>query len=416
MSNTLAVAAVTSAIRHVLHEALSGAEPGPVGGADVTTYRPTQLADADTVDDGDSGLNVFLYRVTPNHAWNLADLPTRRGDGTLARRPVAALDLHYVVTAYGDDAALEPQRLLARGALALAATPVLTRDVVLAAIAKYGTGDTAFLADSDLADQAEVVKLSPDPLTTEEVSRLWGSFSTPYLLSVGYTATVVLLEAQITPRDALPVLRRELDVRPLRRPELQDAEVDGGGPSETGATLVLAGTDLLEAGAVVALGEHRIVPDAGSTTTRVRVTIPPSVPAGLHAVRVLHVDPPDPTSGEPERVRAQSNALPGLVRPRVGGTSVVAGSVRVAIVPDLREGQRATVTFGSLGGGPPGGPDVVGVTFPPLASADAPADRLEVPAADVGSGTWLVRVEVDGVVSRPTRSGEVYDGPAVTLP
>ena len=42
---------------------------------------------------------------TPNHAWNLTDLPTRRGDGSLTRRPVAAIDLHYLITAYGDDGA-----------------------------------------------------------------------------------------------------------------------------------------------------------------------------------------------------------------------------------------------------------------------------------------------------------------------
>jgi len=34
MSNTVAIAAVTSTMRHVLHESLGGAQPGPVGGAD----------------------------------------------------------------------------------------------------------------------------------------------------------------------------------------------------------------------------------------------------------------------------------------------------------------------------------------------------------------------------------------------
>src|SRR6478735_8051816 len=174
MSNTLAIAAVTSTMRHVLHEALGGAQPGPVGGADVTTSRPAQLSDADTVGNDASGLNVYLYQVTPNHAWNLSDLPTRHGDGSFARRPLAALDLHYLVTAYGDEEALEPQRLLARGALALATTPVFTRDTIAAAIAKYGVDATGFLADSDLGEQTELVKVSPTPLSLEEVSKLWG--------------------------------------------------------------------------------------------------------------------------------------------------------------------------------------------------------------------------------------------------
>ncbi len=416
VSNTLAIAAVTTTMRHVLHEALGGPEPGSVGGADVTTYRPAQLANADTVDDGDAGLNVYLYRVTPNHAWNLADLPTRRGDGSLSRRPVAALDLHYLVTAYGDDGALEPQRLLARGALALAATPVFTGPVIAAALTKYAVDDTAFLASSDLADQAEVVKVSPAPLTTEEISKLWGTFSTPYLLSLGYTATVVLMEAQATPRTALPVLSRGVDVGPTSRPEVSDLVVEGGGPSVTGATLVLTGSALLDAHSWVALGEHRIAPDAGSTTTRVLATIPPSVPAGLHGIRIVRVRPADPVTGEPERVLAQSSMLPWLVQPSVGAVSVVGPTVRIPITPAVQAGQRAAVTFGRLAGGLPGDPTLVGASFSPLASGEAPVTELEVPTAQIPAGTWLVRVEVDGVASQPAMTADTYDTPAVTLP
>lgn len=416
MSNTLAIAAVTTTMRHVLHEALGGPEPGAVGGADVTTLRPEQLADADSVDDGDAGLNVYLYRVTPNHAWNLTDLPTRGRDGSLSRRPVAAFDLHYLVTAYGDDSVLEPQRLLARGALALAATPVFTRSVVAAALAKYAVDDTTFLAGSDLADQAEVVKVSPAPLTTEEISKLWGIFATPYLLSLGYTATVVLMEAQLTPRTALPVLERGVDVRPLVRPELMDVAVDGGGPSVAGATLVLTGSALLAAHTRVALGAHRLAADPASTTTRVLVGIPDSVPAGLHGIRVVHLVPADPVAGTPERTVAASSVLPWVVLPSVGTVAVAGAVVRIPVTPAIHEGQRSAVTFGRLSGGLPDDPAVVGASFPPLAAADAPATHLEVPVAQIPAGTWLVRVEVDGVMSQPTMTADTYDGPAVTLP
>lgn len=416
MSNTLAIAAVTTTMRHVLHEALGGPEPGAVGGADVTTYRPAQLANADTVDDGDAGLNVYLYQATPNHAWNLADLPTRRADGSLSRRPVAALDLHYLVTAYGDDGALEPQRLLARGALALAVTPVFTGQVIAAALTKYAVDDTTFLANSDLADQGELVKVSPAPLTTEEISKLWGTFSTPYLLSLGYTATVVLMEAQVVPRSALPVLSRGVDVRPISQPELLNVEVEGGGPPVTGATLVLTGSALLDAHCRVALGEHRITPGAGSTTTRVLATIPPAVTSGLHGIRIVHLTPADPLTGSPERVRAESSVLPWLVRPSVGALSIVGPTVRIPVIPAIRERQRAAVTFGNLAGGQPGDPAVVGATFAPLAPGAAPVNQLEVPTSRIPAGTWLVRVEVDGVVSQPTMSADTYDTPAVTLP
>lgn len=416
VSNTLAIAAVTSTMRHVLHESLGGAEPGAVGGADVTTLRPSDLATEAVLDDGAAGLNVYLYQVTPNHAWDLHDLPTRHSSGTLARPPLAALDLHYLVTAYGDDSALEPQRLLARGALALSATPVFTRPVITAAVVKYGLGDTAFLADSDLADQSELVKVSPAPLSLEEVSKLWGAFSTPYLLSVGYTATVVLLETYAVPHAALPVARRALDVRPLHRPEIADVTVASGGPPVTGATLVVAGSSLLGAHTFVTVGEHRITPEPESTTTQVRCVIPPGVPAGLRALRILDVVPADPASGSPERISAQSGSWPWAVVPTVGAVSVAGGTVRIPVTPQIRAAQRVSVTFGRLAGGAPGDPEVLGVAVPPVDEASAPLATVEIPVADLGSGTWLVRIEVDGVASHPSMSGDTYDGPAVTLP
>ena len=216
MSNVLAVAAVTSTIRYLLERALGGSQPGPVGGARVTTSRPDSLSRAD---DGGAdvarGLNVYLYNVAPNHAWNLTDLPTRRSDGTLSHRPTAALDLHYLISCYGDDAELDAQRLLGRAVLAIAVNPVLTRDLVADAMAEYGDDTaTSYLAAADLGDQVELVKLAPSPLSLEELSKLWGILGTPYLLSVTYTATVVLLEAEVTPAIALPVQEPVLEVAP----------------------------------------------------------------------------------------------------------------------------------------------------------------------------------------------------------
>lgn len=193
MSNTLAIAVVTSTIRHLLHESLGGAEPGAVDGAEVTTLRPHQLLRKPARHDKRAGLNVYLYDVTWSLAQDAYDPPSPGGTRPRGQHPVSALDLHYLVTAYGDDAALEPQRLLARAVRALASTPVFTRPVIAAAIAKYGSGDTAFLADGDLAEQSEPVKLMPAALSLDEVSKLWGALATPYLLSFGYTARVVSL-------------------------------------------------------------------------------------------------------------------------------------------------------------------------------------------------------------------------------
>ncbi|MGH4009587.1 MAG: DUF4255 domain-containing protein [Pseudonocardiaceae bacterium] len=197
MSNGLAIAAVTSTLRYVLERALQHPHPGSVGGSRVTTLRPNQLGDTSVVHG--PAINVFLYRVTPNHAWNLADLPTGSTNGSLERRRVAAVDLHYLITCHGQDESLDAQRLLGRTVTALAGTPVLTRDVVVDAMNTYATAaETTFLAEADLADQVELVKVSPASMSLEEMSKLWSVLQTPYLLSLTYTATVVLIEADVT--------------------------------------------------------------------------------------------------------------------------------------------------------------------------------------------------------------------------
>ena len=103
MSNALAIASVTETLAQTLGAALSGSG---VNGASVTKTRP------DATDLPKVGVNVFLYQVSPNAAWRNADLPTRSSAGALLRRPQAALDLFYLLTFYGDDTALEQQRLL----------------------------------------------------------------------------------------------------------------------------------------------------------------------------------------------------------------------------------------------------------------------------------------------------------------
>jgi hypothetical protein len=65
------------------------------------------------------GINVFLYQISPNAALRNQDLPTRTHDNKLLRKPQAAVDLHYLLTFYGDYSTLEPQRLLGAATLAL---------------------------------------------------------------------------------------------------------------------------------------------------------------------------------------------------------------------------------------------------------------------------------------------------------
>lgn len=202
MSNHLAIATVTAALMRYLQSVVGSA----VGNAVVTAVRP----DGPNSGVPATGVNIFLYQATPNAAWRNQDLPTRRPDGSLAQRPQIALDLHYLLTFYGDEALLEPQRMLGSAVAALHARPVLTREEIRNAVAVL-----PFLSGSDLADEIETVKFTPQPLTLEELSKLWSVlFQTPYVLSMAYDASMVLIAADGQPSMAQPVQRPVIQVSP----------------------------------------------------------------------------------------------------------------------------------------------------------------------------------------------------------
>lgn len=416
MTNALGIAAVTSSIRWVLERALQVPHPGPVGGAIVTTLRPDRLTDTDLVSS--PGINVYCYEVRPNHASNLSDLPTRRPDGSITQRPTTALDLHYLITCYGEDDSLDSQRLLGRAALALAVNPVLTGEVITSAVTAYQDDDpTSFLDEVDLANQVDRVTVAPRTLSTEEISRLWTMLATPYQLSLTYTASALLLEADVAPRTVLPVRERSLTVNASGRPLL--VEVDGGAAdrsAQVGSTLVLRGTGLLGPSGtttVVRVGGVDVAPDPGATSTELRAVLPAAVRGGIAGVQVVHIEPSDGT--EPARVAGSSGVLPLVVRPVVT-PSVTATEVSLAVDPPLRPLQRASVVLTGLTASGTSPTDMLTFRFDPVPAGGPDQATLTIPTGEVPAGDWLVRVSVDGVDSLPSLVGETFGSPAVTIP
>ena len=418
MSNTLAVAAVTSTLRYLLEQVLGGSQPGPVGSARVTTLHPASLADRGDL-ELPKGINVFLYQVSQNPTWSLADLPARRDDGTLAARPQAALDLHYLISCTGDDAELDAQRLLGRAALALAVNPVLARDLVSAAMAHYAEDvATMFLAQADLADQVELVKLAPATLPLEDLSRLWSVLGTPYLLSLTYTATVVLIQAEVALQAALPVRERAVTVAPVAAPVVAGVTSEPAGDAVvSGTALLVRGSGLLGPGAAVRLGPAELAPAGGATPALLRVLVDDTVPAGVHALSVVHRSPAGAagTAGAPARVVARSAAVPVLVRPRLSAVGVSGGRAQFTVSPPLFAGQRATLTLTGRGDPPGRGPVVFALD--PVPPGSAPSGEVVVDAGGLAAGDWLARIEVDGAQSLPGLDTDgLYGVPAVSVP
>jgi hypothetical protein len=392
MSNPLAIAAVTATFGRLVRNV-------PLSGITFSAMAPDiARASGDTTRQ----LNIYLYSVTPNAAYRNADLPTRAAGGELVGQPVVALDLHYLLTAYGDgDDEIDAHHLLAHAMSLINDRPVLTRASILAAIAAESATPATHpeLAASDLAEQPEAVKLTMHPLSSEDMFNLWSAFQTGYRLSVAYEASLVLIERRAAMRSRPRPRAAQLTVLPLSRPRAERVEP----PETTAETAVAIIGSELGTGAVRVRVDGELTPPDAVTAERVTVTLPGGLQAGIHALSVVrdaHVETGDVPLFE-------SNVVALVLIPRISGpiASVAAlGTLVVDVAPPVGRHQDALVLVGD-----------VGIPVPPR-TADAPLSSLAVtlPPA-VTAGDHLVRVRVDGAESELQTTGGVFSGPTVTV-
>lgn len=413
MSNYLAVATVTGALQHVLSSAAAA-----VPGAKVSTARPDGAAPAAR----DPAINIFLYQVMPNGAYRNADLPTRRSNGQVVQRPQAALTLHYLFSFYGDENNLEPQRLLGALVRQLHAKPLLTHQDIVQTLANPPF-DT-LLATSNLADQLDLVRFTPLGLSLEELSKVWSIFfQSPYVLSVAYQGSAVLIETDETARPALPVQMRNLYVMPFRQPVIDKVSSTAGetAPIFATSTLQIDGKQLQGDVTTVLLGGIERAP-ASVGATRITLPVPGDLQAGARALQVIHkllLGSPPP--GTPHR-GFESNVAPFVLRPQInlpivktnapdpqGGPPLPALELTV----DLTVGkeQRVVLLLNSTAAG--SAPSYSFLLPPRLADTNI----VTIPVPGAAAGEYFVRLQIDGaesVVDLDPASANF--GPTVTLP
>jgi hypothetical protein len=405
MSNFLAIATVTATLRQIIDDAVSL----DVAGASVKTVRPNAPAN----ELPDPGVNLFLYQVTPNPAWRNADVPTRRPNGDLAQQPRAAIDLHYLLTFYGDDGQLEPQRLLGSTVRALHDQPVLSRQKIRGVInAAVAANPAHFLGDSNLADEVELVKFTPTSLSLEELAKLWSVFfQTTYALSVSYQGTVVLIESKRQTQAALPVKAPQVRAIPLQQPWLESVLPQVTTP---GSVLTLRGQNLAAPLTRVLFGPVEATPTVVNSR-ELAAALPASLRAGIRTVQVRH-DLDLGTPHEPHRGLV-SNLVAFALAPAIttpAPISVARGaSLTLALNPSVERSQAVALLVGDrvipIPARPAGGPETTtSLVFPIPASFPV--------------GNFLLRVQVDGAQSllvidtddtSPTY--QQYIGPTVTI-
>ncbi|NJO20285.1 MAG: DUF4255 domain-containing protein [Spirulinaceae cyanobacterium RM2_2_10] len=284
MSNYLAIATVTATLQRLLQASIQA----DVSGARVTTIRPEYLESGAP----ESGVNLFLYQIETNPAWGNSHTPARQRRGEVSRQSQAALDLHYLFSFYGNDVELEPQRLLGSVIRTLEDSGNLTADLI-----RDTTTDSsyAYLADSDLADQPDAIRVEMGDLDLEDMTGLWGSFfQIPYVLSVAYKVTVVLLEGDTPAERALPVGSTQPSLAPFgNRPVVSQVLPAAGRyqPVARNSILIIRGRNLAAAQTRVRIGSVLVTPPRVSNAQIVLpLELVPSeaLRAGVQSVQVVH--------------------------------------------------------------------------------------------------------------------------------
>lgn len=395
MSNVLAIAATTRTLRNLLLAQM------PVLDAELSDLEVT-LQSPDVARKGISKaqLNLFLYQVVANAAWRNLDMPGQVRPGETAPPPLA-LNLHYVITAWGrgeNDSDALSHRVLAAAMSTLHDHGVLDGNDIRSA-----------LPDNDLANQVERVRVTPLPQSVDELSKLWTAFQTNYRTSAAYEAAVVLIDSQAAIRAPLPVLRRGPQDRGVIATASAAAVLDTLTYPRTqpavrlGEDIVLGGRQLTTDHALARFSSLRldapidIAPLAGDAAGSLRVHLADTTgdadatsrwAPGIYTVALL-VQPP----GLPPLL---SNELPLALAPIItlSPLSAVAGdlALNLTCMPRLRDGQRVFLLFGDR------------LQVPQSISNPADAHQpsalvFQVPG--VTAGTYTVRLRVDGADSIP---------------
>lgn len=415
MSDSLAIAAVTKTLWYLLNTEVTGLHDSGLGSFQIL-HTPLDKASGQ-INANTTALNLFLYQSVPNAAWRNMDLPSQTRPGETGQPPLA-LDLNYLLTAYGaDDDDLLAHRLLGHAMRILNDHAVLSPSEI-----------QAIFPESNLYDQIERIRLTPITLSVEEISKLWTAFQTNYRVSAAYQVSVVLIESKRPVRTPLPVLTRG-PVDPLTHQDtgvVVQANMLSPFPTLTGVTppneqlvaqlgdtLTLTGYHL--DGTTVSLLITNVItgdtltqnPAGSGTATQVTVTLPnvPTWPAawapGTYSIAAV-VTPP--SLGETRT----SNALPFSVAPTItaitpgaitaNGDGTFSLTVQLTFTPPVRAGQHVLLLFGGQA-----------FAAPPLPPS---TNTLTFTVASVAAGDYYLRLRVEGVDSLlvdMTKTPPIYD-------
>jgi hypothetical protein len=173
-----AIAATGLAIRGLLESSCPAAE---FPNADFELYRPNNFDSPMAI-----GVSLYLYKIQMNTSRrNLPPVVSPEGKRL---RPPLPLDLHYLLTAWGQTAEVQ-QRLLGWAMRELENTPILPSNLL-----------NHYVQEVDTFRPNETVELICETLSLQDMNTLWDGLKankTNQHLSVAYVARMLLIESTV---------------------------------------------------------------------------------------------------------------------------------------------------------------------------------------------------------------------------
>ena len=425
MSTALAIASVTHVIKDLLNNGLFDNDiTGTINGNVKVTALPPDLVVMSV--DEPAQLNLFMYQVSPNTGWRNELYPSLNSSGERVSNPLLALNLHYLLTAYCSNE-LHTEILLGYAMQLMHENPVLLREAIRKSLEPpsnvTGTGlppQLQSLSTSKLADQVELIKIVPESLNTEELSKLWTAFQSKFRPSAAYMASVVLIESSKSTKSALPVKERNIYVKPFKQPVINKvkSQAQPGDPIVDnqkilqGYRLVILGYNLNVENILILIDGIKQVPGpdtADISYAQVIYKLPDDLQAGIHGIQVGGQF----MMGTPEELHEglESNTEAFILCPEIDPNSIQVSNVQgsgnanrsadisFTVAPAIVEEQKIILLLNQVDNLPGTAPKAYSFRTTLPSSPPGPAEDLLIPVSGVKAGKYLLRIRVDGAES-----------------
>jgi hypothetical protein len=412
MSSALAISGVTAVLQYFLN-AVCNAPSSPLGGVSVSAVAPDIVQSSlGSASNTKPQVNLFLHQVTPNAAWRNVGLPSVDSDGsTRLGNPPLALDLHYLLTAYASEDT-QAEALLGFSILMLHENPMMPRAQISLALSNLPSSNplASVLGACGLAQQIEMMKITPTTMGREEMAWIWTALKADYRPTFAFDVSVVLIQSALAVSSALPVLSPNLTLLPQSSaPAFQIVLAGGEAAVLPGDTVTVTGQFVGGTVQIVLVNQRLslqfpVTPSVVASGS-VSFVVPNNTPAGIYSLSLTVTNP----SGV---VIQSATNLPIALAPTIPNpatativTNTAGRLVTLSCSPQVVAGQTVYLALGGAS--------------EPAQPFTAPTATLSFQFPALPAGSYLARLRVDDVDSPVginfTSTPPSFTGPFITV-